>query len=249
MRVHRTLAAVAGILAGVPVAVVGGMFAIIDVELWLGYFPGGTYHLAETAASQRNVTLCRKILDVPWNFILGFGPPAGQMRADCIHEYATLTKDPSACKLLMPSAYGLDCVGEAEKHDLPCNTNVNPPYSVFWMEDGSEHFQNLRECMRLDPSRSALGNQCCQVAQVAFLKNHDDCSPLAGNPPVHDRCLYELAWKLRDARYCDGITNANARAACDIQTKALKQNPSICHECIPPPGGVDEVPKDVGGSR
>ena len=184
--------------------------------------------LGRKAAQENNVDMCNHI--IVYRSI--FGPPSAQRRADCVRVYAERRKDPSACELLMPSSYGLSCVGAAELH-LPCDV-TSIPYSVYWKDGDSEQTVHLKNCLQPNLRRSALGNQCCEVAKVAFLKNENDCSGVKDNTPIYDHCLYSLAWKERDPAYCSGIVNENAHAACDIQTRALQKDPSICTGCIPP---------------
>jgi len=45
------------------------------------------------------------------HFDIGMRPSIEEDQALCIYDYAKLTKDPSACELLMPSSYELACVG------------------------------------------------------------------------------------------------------------------------------------------
>lgn len=176
-------------------------------------------------------------LDLLWLEIMA--PSQAETRAHCIHEYAKLTKDPSACELLMPSSYGLSCVGGAEE-SLPCDVE-SIPYSVYWRDGDIEHTEHLRSCMTSDTSRSTLGNACCEVAKVAFLKDHNDCTPLKSNQLVYDHCLYSLAWKLHDPSYCSGISKGNPRTACQVLTKALQKDPSICKGCTPAVESVEDL--------
>lgn len=140
----------------------------------------------------------------------------------------------------MPSEYGLSCVGASEVH-LPCDV-TSVKYSVYWRDGDAEHTEYVKDCVRPKKSRSALGNQCCQVAQVAFLRDKNDCSLLKNNIPIYDHCLYALAWKTKDPSHCQNITNGNARAACDVQTRALQKDPSICSGCTPPVQSFDDLP-------
>jgi len=168
-----------------------------------------------------------------------FSPSGGEQRANCIYEYAKLTKDPSACELLMPSSYGLSCVGAAEE-SLPCDVE-SIPYSVYWRDGEIEKTEHLRTCMNSDTGRSTLGNACCEVAKVAFLKDQNDCSPLKANQPIYDHCLYSLAWKLHDPSYCSDISTDNPRSACEVLTQALQKDPSICSGCTPPLESIEDV--------
>ena len=168
-------------------------------------------------------------------------PTQAEQQALCVFEYAKFTKDPSACELLMPSSYGLYCIGAAEE-SLPCDV-TSVKYSVYWRDGDIEHTEGVKSCMQPNKNRSPLGNQCCLVAQVTWLKDKNDCSTLKNNIPVYDHCLYALAWKSKDPSYCEQMTSANPRAACFVQTKALQQDPSICTGCTPAVDSVDQLPK------
>ncbi len=227
-------------LALSPIVIVCGMILLTVVQRAVGYYPGAAgWQIGELATKEKNVKLCNNILEVPWNSFLGLSPTAAAMRMDCINEYASIAKDPSACELI-PSRYRLSCVGAAENAPMPCNTEVEP-YSVFWREGEIEHIEHLRECSQADASRSVLGNQCCEVAKVAFIKEQNDCSFLKSDSLIRDRCLYALAWKQKDEHYCDEIVNINAHAACIVQSKAIRQDPSICPDCAQPVESVDDL--------
>jgi hypothetical protein len=202
-------------------------FLFVSIPIWMPwglglfglYIDRAGWEVAQIAAERRNVHLCKGIFTTPWNIF----NTTSVMRADCIHDYARLTKDPSACELLMPSSYGLSCVGGAENHQLPCNTDVKEN-SVFWTENDVEHLLSVDQCALADATRSTLGDQCCKVAKTAFLQEENSCSDLADNPKIHDRCLYSLALKLNNPESCQDIQNENARAACLVRTghKATK---------------------------
>lgn len=212
------------------------VISILILQL-MGYSLNGVgWEVAEKAAVQKNVNLCNKIW-VVFN-PLGLSPGTASQRADCIHEYAKLTKDPSACELLMPSSYGLSCVGEAEDHKLPCGTEK---YKVYWGENDKPHEADLLECIRPNSGMSELGKQCCTVARNRYLLDENDCSSLKINTPVYDQCLYGLAWKLKDPDLCINITNENAKAACLVQSKALREDPSICSGCTQAVENIEDL--------
>lgn len=165
-------------------------------------------------------------------------PTQAEQRARCVYEYAKLTKEPSACELLMPSSYGLSCVGAAENFELPCGTEA---YSVYWNDGEKPRITTLKECNTEDPTRTELGNQCCHIAKVRYLLSENDCSSLKGHVGLYDRCLYDVAWKTRNPEYCYEISNENAHAACDVQTRALQKDPSICEGCTKPLENLEEL--------
>ncbi len=144
----------------------------------------------------------------------------------CIYTYAELTKDPSACELLMPSRYGLDCVGVAMDFRRPCALGNDRSVS------GNGIDATLQECVT-GPD-SLKNNSCCLVSKARFITTFNDCSGVTGSQDMKDECQYNLAFKNHDSSYCASIAHENLRAACEVESKALKENPSICDGCVAP---------------
>ncbi len=197
----------------------------------LGYYVDNTGgEVAEIAAQKKDVSLCKKIT-VYARFM---GPTAGSRTRECIYTYAELTKDPSVCELLMPSSYGLSCVGAATSSFDIC---VMKSDGVAW-NDGKVSYES---CRHDDPKRGTEGNQCCLVARVAFVKSENDCSSLSAYPEIHDECLQSLSFKNGDPTSCDGIVNGNTKAACIVNAKAIRENPAICSGCKARVATVNEL--------
>jgi len=198
------------------------------------YMNWGIRDLAEHLV--KNKLAPERCFDLVWYEI---GMQAGDAKAECVYRYAELTKDPSACELLMPSSYGLSCVGGAEEH-LPCDV-TSIQYSVYWKDGDKENTESIKSCLLSNEKRTTLGNACCEVAKVAFLKENNDCSVLKNNRPVYDHCLYALAWKNKDPDICSDMTEGNPKAACIVQSTALKQDPSICQGCTQPLESIEDL--------
>src|SRR5688572_5716417 len=81
----------------------------------IGYYHNGIgWEVAKLIIERRGQAGdCKKIIHITPQL---FAPSEGEQRASCVYEYAKLSKDPTACELLMPSRYGLDCVGVAQKN-------------------------------------------------------------------------------------------------------------------------------------
>lgn len=172
--------------------------------------------------------LCKKIAPN-----VSFGSQKAEQQAECIFQYAKLAKDPSACELLMPSSYGLDCVGEAQERFDICSLSEK----VYW-EVGNASYA---DCRSDSLTRSKLGNECCLIARVTFVKSENDCSSLASAPLLHDECLRRLAFKNHSPNVCSGILNTNTRSACQIESNALLKDPSICEGCKLPVDSISEL--------
>lgn len=189
----------------------------------IGYYPDGVgWKVAQQIVTANGqASDCRKIIHTISH---PFSPTEGEQRSSCIYDFAKLTKDPSACELLMPSSYGLSCVGGAQSEPDLCSMSNG---EVKW-KDGSETYAG---CANLTKNRTKDGSSCCLIARVAFVKSENDCSSLKDYSGMHDACLQSLAFKNHDPSVCAGISNANTKSACTVNAEAIRKNPSICSGC------------------
>ncbi len=208
MRSHRILGAT---------ALIASVFFVLHV---IGYdFSSPGWKVGEKAFKEKNVKLCSRIVNISI-----FGPPTAMRRAQCIRTYAELTKDPSVCELLMPSSYGLSCVGGAQSEPDLCSMSSG---EVRW-KDGSETYAS---CADPTKKRTKDGDACCLIARIAFVKSENDCSSLESYSEMHDQCLQSLAFKNHNPAVCEGIGNENTKSACTVNAQAIRKNPSICDGC------------------
>ena len=189
----------------------------------LGFHPDaiGIELASDLVARGKSVKECVQIVHPIPHFL---SPSTGEQRANCIHKYAALKHDPSACELLMPSSYGLSCVGAAMTARDSCSMRNG---QVTWNGGNTTY----ASCRFHDPQRSLEGNQCCLIARVAFVKSENDCSALLDFPSMHDECLQSLAFKNHAPEICEGIANDNRKIACFVNARAIQKNPNICDGC------------------
>jgi hypothetical protein len=188
------------------------------------YFEWGISDLAKHLVG--NNFSPRGCFDLMWH---GMGQQEGEAQAECVYQYASLAKDPSACELLMPSSYGLSCVGGAI--DSP-ECGFNQGYEVQWNEGNPVLKSSLKDCQK-NIQRSETGEACCFIAKIGFVKDENDCSPLKNQERFYNECLDRLSFKNHDPTTCEGITDKNLKVACIVRAKAMKQDPSICTGCTP----------------
>ncbi|MBU0458066.1 hypothetical protein KJ652_06555 [Patescibacteria group bacterium] len=165
-------------------------------------------------------------------FDIGPRPTTYEMQMRCVREYASLTKDPTACELLLPSSYGWSCLGVATDHRA----------CVMLMSGevrGNGMNAQWKECVT--GSEEIKSNACCKVALAAKVENINDCNSLDSQPRFYDECQYRVALKNRDSKYCETINSENLKSACLIGTKAMQANPSICEGCSSKIKNVDEL--------
>jgi len=178
----------------------------------------------------------RGCLDLVW-FEIGLSQT--EARAECVYHYAKLTKDPSACELLMPSSYGLSCVGAASESPI---CGINSGFEVQWHEGEDDEVQrsSLKDCQKKG-GRTKKGDQCCVIASVSGIRSFNDCSALANDIPLLDTCLKQLAFKNHDPASCETIQDVRIKAGCIVNAKALRQDPSICSKCTQPLNDLSEL--------
>lgn len=150
-------------------------------------------------------------------------PSRGEHVGMCVREYAELTKDPSACELLMPSSYGLSCVGGARKN-LPCL--FDDQKNVVW-NDGKYNEIPFGECSKTKLSKE--GAACCLAAAAKFDPDFiKGCEAFrSSNPLLADQCQYEVAQKEIDPVLCGTIADENIRSACNLVVTTLLKNPEL----------------------
>jgi len=194
--------------------------AIYAAQRALGYFPGGHFPtIAQYAAEQGDVRLCRRIIGLPWPTV--GGPSTADARLSCIHDYASLTHDPSACELLMPSEYGWSCLGVAREKGEICSINYGKDVS-WWIESPYDDPQKatFEECKH-GQEKTQKGKDCCHILLLSSEPGINDCSRFEGDTPYMDLCLSQLAMKQKEQNLCAGITDGNARSICGIRLKYM----------------------------
>lgn len=185
----------------------------------LGYrVNGSSADIAAEGARIGRVDLCKKIIS--YGFL---SPPSGELRSHCVKTYAALTKDPTACELLMPSDYGFSCLGAAQKTPDACNIDFGR--SVSWKTgEGPTDWAEatLDECLQ-DKEKSESGKKCCYIMRLSHEPAVNDCSSFSDDQPFMNSCLLELAMKKRDEKICAPIDDENKRLICEIQTRNLRK--------------------------
>ncbi len=66
---------------------------------------------------------------------------------------------------------------------------------------------------------SEKGKDCCLIAKLHFLEDHNDCSALKDKQDMFNLCEYELAVKKKDISVCDQISTENEKVACQLEVK------------------------------
>ncbi len=211
-------------------AVVGTLILIPLCMTLLGYrVDANPWALGEKAAKEKDVSLCATII----NYGL-FGPPSSEARRSCIHAYAEHSKDPSVCRMLMPSEYGMSCTGYASTVNSPCSLESDRGVRGNGIE------VSLRECVY--GKNQIVQNSCCVISRVAWIKDQNDCSTLKDQPEFYDQCLDALAFKKRDPSYCRSINHPNLREVCEIDKEAMQKDPTLCKDCFKTVDSVEPTP-------
>lgn len=184
----------------------------------MGYYVDVTgAEMGIIAAEKKNVELCRNI-----RLVWGIYPPVVERRMECVYRYASLTHDPSACELLMPSSYGWSCLGAAR--DLGEMCSINYGRDVSWWENtvyepsSPSTKATMDECVH-GSVKSEKGGKCCHILRVSSEKDYSDCSLFNNDKPFFDQCISQLALKLHKSDLCNSIHDANAKTICIIEVK------------------------------
>jgi len=161
----------------VPLLLLLGSACMAGMYWIMGYYvnvPG--WKMGEIAAAKGNVEEC-ELLRKTWYF---GGFDSGDMhRSECIHTYAQLTQDPSACGLLMPSEYGLSCINDVIAQEYKGH-----------MDSG---FFEWDECSK--PQSDSLKLDWCDLLRAHRNRSAADCLPIR-NDIIRQGCTLKFeAWE------------------------------------------------------
>jgi len=153
-------------------------------------------------------------------FIEIMSPSQAEQQALCVFEYAKITKDPSACELLMPSSYGWSCLGVAQATRDECS--IDYAKEVSWVIEGTENdwkTASFNTCINTRTSDDQQ-NSCCYILQLTSDPNINDCSQFAEHKNYLDLCNSQLALKTKNPSLCGDITDSNKKAICEVQARS-----------------------------
>ena len=151
------------------------------------------------------------------------GPTVSDQRMTCIYDVASMRKDPNVCELLMPSSYGLSCIGGA-KEERSCL--FSDQKTVVW-NDGEYHEVPFENCAA-NTKDNILGTMCCAAAASKFDPDFDGCQNLKNvDQEIIDHCQYQVAVKKLEPQFCDRIKSKNLQSACTIESSVLAEYPEL----------------------
>ena len=204
----------------VPLLFLAGSALMAGIYWSFGYYvnmPG--WKMGQIAAEKESVEEC-ELLRKTWYF---GGFDSGDMhRSECIHTYASLTLDPTACELLLPSDYGWSCLGAVEeklfvgdpcyyspvRDDVYCNKN----YSEGELTIEHPQMDNCSLYQRNDL------REWCHYERTLTSKDVHECDSIT-HPVVYDNCEYSHALKLKDLSFCSPIKDPSRRSFCEFRVK------------------------------
>ncbi len=199
-------------------------FAIIGILIIGVAFIGHRYHFGEGAVyadeiaewavhTGRGPEECQRIILLS----VSPGPTQDELHADCIYTFAKLSHDPTACKLLLPSDYGMMCIGVATEQTACV---IMGDHSVRWLENNKLNEASPEHC-KIPNTLSVRGKNCCYIGNVAFRDDVNSCDSISNDVEAKDFCFSELANKNRSVDTCKNIQSANLRSACEVRVNAL----------------------------
>src|SRR3989338_40717 len=204
----------------VPLLFLAGSALMAGIYWSFGYYvniPG--WKMGQIAAEKESVEEC-ELLRKTWYF---GGFDSGDMhRSECIHTYASLTLDPLACELLLPSDYGLSCLGEVASslfNGKPCRYS-EPQDNLYCNKNFSEGELTI-DHPQVDNcdlyNRSDL-KDWCHFERTKRFKEIYECN-FVKHEIVKDYCEYNYALKMRDPSLCSPIKAPSRRSFCEFRVK------------------------------
>jgi hypothetical protein len=212
-----------------------GIISVLTLSPWilrgLGYYvdnPG--WEVGRIAANHKNIELCEKI----FVYTHIFGPTRSERRRECIFEYASITHNPSACNLLLPSEYGMSCIGDAVDFPQQECISTRPPELLCYIPE--KDIQSSYDVPQIDDCTSYKKYNNHQVIHWCFGERAnkfgelDQCLTDASKDLEKDDCYYQRAMKLDDLRLdlCEKIqSNQLMRTDCTETIKAWLKFPQL----------------------
>ena len=200
----------------VPLLFLAGSALMAGIYWSFGYYvniPG--WKMGQIAAEKESVEEC-ELLRKTWYF---GGFDSGDMhRSECIHTYASLTLDPTACELLMPSEYGFSCIGAAEGAQRLCSIDYGRKVGWGSYLDDTRKEASIEDCLAGN-IKDKIGKRCCHISMIANIRDFNDCSQLSEDKTFFDECIHQLALKNGDAGICKSIIDSRSRVACSLRAK------------------------------
>lgn len=122
---------------------------------------------------------------------------AFEHKKECVYLVAKLRKDPAICELLMPSEYGLSCIGEIWG-------KLIDESNCHWYQDTAVR---CFEGEALVPRVTVCDEQSAKR--------------------LPDECLHRLAFRKKDAAICEAIEKPTLESVCEVRIRTWAQYPQL----------------------
>jgi len=157
---------------------------------------------------------------------IGPRPSTYELQMRCVYVYASLKKHPDACKLLLPSEYGLSClstVGGKLKTGYGCTLNSSG--NIRCSSGIVGIYSDIENCLKYP---EADVKDWCYTERSGTLKEVNDCDKVSKNDPrIFEECHMLYAYKEKDASLCSQIQDEKRRQYCEIRINAWLQYPEL----------------------
>jgi len=164
----------------------------------------------------KDVRGCNKIIRAFWWDVLS--PPTAEQRALCVHSYARLTQNPSACELLLPGQYGWSCLG-AVKSELGKGWGCGSTSENINCGGHNIYAKNLG-ISNCDIYKEQILKNWCYEERSATLPGINDCEKISAEPPGwREECQGRYAFKQKDAALCSPISDEKRREVCEMEIR------------------------------
>ncbi len=160
----------------------------------LGYYTNADIEtVIDVSVKTHNPQECTK-----YSPLFDLGPQKGEQVRYCIYKSAQLLKDPNICELLMPSDYGLDCIG------------------TIWggLIDKSNCHWYEKDSIR-----------CFE--EETLTPHITVCDPITQSKKFPDECIHRIASHDKDATKCDGIKNEELKSICKVRIETWQKYPQL----------------------
>lgn len=179
----------------------------------------------EIVESEKDVSICMKLQDVT---SIQFTTLESR-RKNCIFDYAKITKDPSACELLLPSEYGLACLSDVAGNlmsGIRCHIFTNET-ALYCKGDGqADLVSNDPQIKNCSLYKRDDVREWCHYSRTYLLSEVYECSEMQSDASK-DECETGYAFKQKDPSLCENVKDKNRKKYCEIRINTWLKYPEL----------------------
>ena len=159
--------------------------------------------------------------------LISLGPTEGEHQSNCLYVFATLAHDPAVCELLMPSEYGMACIGAVwSKIDEGDGCNGYNTGELL-CSTGSGQLRSVAQTRNCQLYDNVVFRDWCHTERTRILAGVDECDQISLIQRRRDECLHVLAFKEQQIGLCASIVSSEKKMLCETRIHMRQKYPQL----------------------